>query len=169
MEECLPGWLWPPELLRWSTFQPAPGDPLCSFSVRQAQYPQCGMGYHCDIEQGRCILTATIKSQTEGSCPLHSGLTWSKSKRRCVQCLSSSIVLPQWSSSVAPSDYYRSGYVCDSDGNRLPPLAVNMSSHLYTDPLSFLLLGILICTVLSMVLHAFYQFSKRSLKSTYRM
>lgn len=107
------------------------------------------MGFHCDINSSLCVSTKATDVAAGGSCPAASGLAWSSSHGRCVQCLKSNIVLPFSTPTVAPLDHYRSGYICNSDGNAVPPLTETMADSLATQLPSFLRLGILICIILS--------------------
>lgn len=165
---CLPWSCWPVGLLRLAKAIPTPGELQCSFPSVLQNYPHCGLGYHCDTSIGKCELTTTYKAVQDGACPDNSGLVWSKSKKRCVQCLASSIRLPSRTSSVAHVDYYRTGFVCDSDGNAVPPLAVALAFQLYTEPKSFLHMCIFITVILSTILYATLSLSKRVKRFRYK-
>jgi len=165
---CLPWSHWPVELLRLSKMIPTSGEPQCAFPSVLQNYPHCGLGYHCDTSIGKCERTMTYKAPQAGACPANSGLVWSKSKNRCVQCLSSSLLLPSRTSLVAHVDYYKTGYVCDSDGNAAPPLAVALASQLYTEPKGFLNMCIFITVILSTSLYSTLSLSTRVERLQYR-
>ena len=150
---CLPWSEWPSPARRFSKARPVVGEPICSQAFPLEQYPQCGLGYHCATEQGKCVLTKTYKTEQAGSCRTGSGLVWSRTKGRCVQCLASNLRLPAYTARPMAPDYYRLGFVCDSDGNAVPPLAIEMAFQLYTEPSSFLHMCIFIVIVLSAALH----------------
>ena len=101
-------------------------------------------------------------------CPENSGLVWSKSKKRCVQCLASSIRLPGLTTHVVHLDYYRTGYVCDSDGNEVPPLAVALAFQLYTEPQSFLNMCIFLTIIICAFLYGSIALSKRVKNARYK-
>lgn len=151
---CLPWSHWPVELLKLSQTVPTPGEAQCSFTSVLQNYPHCGLGYHCNTDKGKCERTTVHKAPQAMDCPANSGLVWSKSKKRCVQCLASSSRLPVFTPHVAHLDYYRTGFVCDSDGNAVPPLAVALAFQLYTEPQSFLHMCIFLTIIISTFLYS---------------
>lgn len=165
---CLPWSFWSPNLIRSSSFYPVAGQPLCSAPVPLENYPQCGLGYHCNVDAGKCELSKQYKTEIPGVCPSNSGLVWSRSKGRCVQCLASNIRILKYTNGLMPPDYYRLGYVCDSDGNAYPPLTVNMSQQLYLIPSAFFNLCICIIMMLLASLHVSLYFHGKQLRNKYK-
>lgn len=99
---------------------------------------QGGYNSVAEEEKIRSVMTTMPK------CPERSGLVWSREKKRCVQCLSSSLPLPlSFFASPPFSNAFQTGFLCDLEGNRVAPLQQGIAEPISKNPRFSLLLAIL--------------------------
>lgn len=129
---CRPAWSWSINLLDYSSTVYVKEQTICSeLTPPTFSWPQCPNNQYCNVSITQCV-SNQITSLT---CDSQSGLFWSNSKSKCVECVSDkTIMLRKTTRGIVSPFVYTSSFKCTNNGKVVPPLAFPWNQQIQNDP-----------------------------------